>query len=72
MTVEATDLDGLRARLDQSTEVRGTIADAGQSKAGNVLYLNFSRRPHEALALVFFVKANRGDAGTERREQARR
>ena len=53
--LDATDLDALRAHLNQPVVVLGTPTATGHNKDGSVLYLNFGR-PHQAIALVFFLK----------------
>lgn len=47
------DLTALRARLDQHTDVEGTVVSIGESKTGRTRYANFSRRPGETISLAF-------------------
>lgn len=69
----ASDLDALRPNVGKEVEITGTPSNAGHSKSGTVLYLNFAGA-HKGVALVFFVSsgatAGGADAGAAKKAQS--
>ena len=55
-TFSPIDLEALRAVVNQTVSVEGTIMAAAENKTQTVRYLNFTRNFKESLGLVFFAK----------------
>ena len=53
------DLTALKAHLGKEVEIKGTVSGVGQSTTGNVLFVNFAKKPHSAVTAVYFTSGGR-------------
>lgn len=55
ISVAPDDLPALKAHVGQVVEIKGTVAGVGKSPTGNILFVNFAKKPHAGITGVFFT-----------------